>query len=48
MDELSKLTERVKDKEAWCAAVQRLQRVGKDLATEQGNCYFTVLYNKVS
>ena len=45
---LSKLRERVKDKEAWCAAVQRLQRVGQDLATEQGNCCFTVLYNKVS
>ena len=48
MDELSKLRERVKDKEAWCAAVQRLQSVGQDLATEQGNCCFTVLYNKVS
>ena len=29
VDELSKLRERVKDKEAWCAAVQRLQRVDK-------------------
>ena len=32
---LSKLQETVKDREAWCAAVYRLQRVGLDLATEE-------------
>ena len=32
---LNKLHETVKDREAWCDAVQGLQRVGRDLATEQ-------------
>ena len=32
---LSKLTVMVKDREAWHAAVHRLQRVGHDLVTEQ-------------
>ena len=31
---LSKLQERVKDREAWHTAVHGLQRVGHDLATE--------------
>ena len=36
---LSKLSEIVKDREAWCAVVQGLQTVGHDLATEQqSNC----------
>ena len=29
------LREAAKDREAWCAAVHRSQRVGQDLATEQ-------------
>ena len=33
--ELKKTREIVKDREAWCAAVHELQRVGHDLATEQ-------------
>ena len=32
---LSRLRERVKDREAWRAAVTGLQRAGHDLATEQ-------------
>ena len=32
---VSKLQETVKGREAWCAAVTGLQRVGHDLATEQ-------------
>ena len=32
---LSKLQEREKDREAWCAAVMELQRVRHDLVTEQ-------------
>ena len=32
---LSKLQVIVKDREVWCAAVQGLQRVGHDLATER-------------
>ena len=32
---LSKFGEIVKDREAWCAAVMGLQRVGHDLMTEQ-------------
>ena len=31
---LSKLQERVKDREAWCAAVMELQIVGHDVVTE--------------
>ena len=32
---LSNLWETVKDREAWCAAIMGLQRVGHNLATEQ-------------
>ena len=31
---LSKLQDIVKDREAWCAAVQGLQRVGRDLVID--------------
>ena len=32
---LSKLQEMAKDREAWCVQSMGLQRVGRDLATEQ-------------
>ena len=35
---LSQLREIVKDREAWCAAVQGLQRARHDLVTEQQQC----------
>ena len=35
----SKLWETVKDRQAWHAAVMRLQRVGRDLVTEQESHY---------
>ena len=41
---LSKLREIVKDREAWCAAVHRLQRVGHNLVTEQQYSYFINFY----
>ena len=33
----SKLEDIVEDREAWCAVVHRVTRVGHDLATEQQN-----------
>ena len=41
---LSEFQEIVKDKEAWCAAVHRLQRVGHNLVTEQQYSYFVNFY----
>ena len=39
---LSRLQEVVKDREGWCAAVQRLQRVRHDLATEQQSLHMNL------
>ena len=36
---LSKLQEKVEDREAWCAAVHGSQRVRLNLAMEQQHCY---------
>ena len=41
---LSEFQEIVKAKEAWCAAVHRLQRVGHNLVTEQQYSYFVNFY----
>jgi len=42
---LSELRELVMDREAWCAVIQGLQRVGHDLATELNRMYlFSVLH----
>ena len=41
---LSDLQETEKDKEAWCAAVHRLQRVGHNLVTKQQYSYFVNFY----
>ena len=41
---LSDFQEIVKAKEAWCAAVHRLQRVGHNLVTEQQYSYFVNFY----
>ena len=41
---LSEFQEIVKAKEAWCAAVHRLQRVGHILVTEQQYSYFVNFY----
>ena len=40
---LSKLQETVKDREAWHAAVQGLQRVGPDLVTEKQAIAFVAI-----
>ena len=41
---LSELQEIEKDKEAWCAAVHSLQRVGHNLVTKQQYSYFVNFY----